>query len=154
LLCGSDSPVAGGACAPAISTPDTLPARVRKLQSVDGFAAYLRLVGGERSGDNATSEPSTIEGAEGKQPESRDNHLDVNSTTTTSTSSATDACQADHSAGAAVPAEAADTRPTWPDEPELLQLGRQMLTGGSGTPAAPGRTFELAKADHELLVCV
>ena len=41
-----------------------------------------------------------------------------------------------------------------PSETSLLELGRQMLTGGTGAPAAPDTCFEPAEATPALLVLV
>ena len=41
--------------------------------------------------------------------------------------------------------------PIWPGEPELFELAKAMLTGGTGVPAAPAKYFEPAKATYALL---
>jgi hypothetical protein len=41
--------------------------------------------------------------------------------------------------------------PSWPEEAELFQLVKGMLTGGTGVPAAPIARFEPAKATYVLL---
>eukprot|EP00966_Prymnesium_polylepis_P094135 2178837-Prymnesium_polylepis.1 len=41
--------------------------------------------------------------------------------------------------------------PSWPEEPDLFQLVKAMLTGGTGVPAAPAKHFGPAKATFTLL---
>jgi hypothetical protein len=62
--------------------------------------------------------------------------------------------QADSSAGQSSSAEDSSARVTWPDEDEIFQVGREMLTGGTGAPVAPAQQFQPGKADYTQLVVV
>ena len=148
---GSDSPVARCACAPATTTPSTLPTGAQNARTFGAAPIPNGTIGGAHSTDDATSATANVEDEEYNLEAQRYGHHATRSSETGWLAEANDVRHADSSAGASAQPEAASTQPTWPDEPELLQLGRHMLTGGTGVPAAPGRAFEYAKADHVLL---
>jgi hypothetical protein len=148
---GADSPVARRACAPHTSTPDTLPAGGQNPGIAFESPTPLGEIGGVRTTGDTTSAAARVEDATYNLEQTRYNHHSTVDNEALLVAEPSSARHADSSAGTSTQPEAASAQPTWPDEPELLQLGVEMLTGGTGAPAAPSRTFEYAKADHELL---
>jgi hypothetical protein len=94
------------------------------------------------------------EASVGKSRVARGAHVGAVDHETSPIAELTDDRLANSSTGRDVRSEAPQALLTLPSETALLVLGRQMLTGGTGTPAAPATCFEPAEATPALLVLV
>jgi hypothetical protein len=146
--------VGGGACPPAGSSPaPTAPS----LQNLLALARHYRDLGLIPPPDSrTTASPATAQ----REPSGRERgvargeRVHEAEMEASSVAKITGDRQGDSSAGRRAPVEPLPAISTLPSEAALLELALQMLTGGSGEPAAPAEHYEPAEASLELLVRV
>ena len=136
------------------STPDTLPISEPNCVPDDVRALPMDDVGGERSVDAELTPAGGCEAQRGEQRPARDDHGIVCATEASPVAASTDDRPGGNSTGQVASGADSSIEPIWPEEAELFALVLPMLTGGSGTPAAPTLQYEPSKATHVLLVCV
>jgi hypothetical protein len=101
------SPIGRSVCAPATTTPTTLPTGVLNVRAIGSAPMPKGAVGGACSVDDATSASMCVDDAACNLEATRCNHLSTKTNETTPVAEVTDARHADGSAGTAAQAEAA-----------------------------------------------
>ena len=148
------SPVVDSACTSGTATPSTLSSDGQKLMALWHCSKQMGLFSVERSADGATSMAAREEAQPGNLSGLRDAVQKLQSERDCSIADATEKRLSDTSAGEMVPSEGSAAEPVWPEEAELYSVAEEMLTGGSGVPAAPSKRYESAEATYTLLVRV
>lgn len=148
------TPVLGNACASTAMTPDTVAIDGANYPPVDSFAQHVGSSSGKRSVDDELMAAAHLGAQLGEYPPTRDERDGAAANETLPVAEITADRPGDNSAGQVACSETSSAESTWPEEAELLELVLPMLTGGSGTSAAPATQYQPAKATYMLLVRV
>ena len=154
VAASGDSPVVDNACTSGIATPSTLPFDAQKLMALWSCSKQMGLFSAERSSNGTTSMMASGDPQPGNLSGTRDDSTYQAIDGDSSSADATEPRLSDTSAGEMTPSEGSDVEPVWPEEAELYLVAAEMLTGGSGVPAAPSKRYEPAEATYTLLVRV
>ena len=141
-------------CASATSSPTLTAEQVNNCQTL---VAASKACAAMRANVEAVREPrpaSELEAQVRERPLARGEHLQGCASEASPIAELTYDRPGDSSAGQLAVSEPLPAIGTLPTEAALSELGLQMLTGGSGAPAAPAEHYEPAEATLELLVLV
>ena len=144
--------VADGVCPPAGSSPAPVAHSLQELLALAHRYRDLGLLPPPASTTIATPPTAPLEAQPGKRRAARGDHLHEADPEASSVAEVTAGRPGSSSAGRRAPSEELPAIATLPSEAALLELALQMLTGGSGAPAASAEHFEPAVAMLELLV--